>query len=529
MWRSIAARASYSIRARLKLRSLLHHHQVLQQTFNSTPNPSFFPINVLPGTFLAETPRFSSQSVNPSEFEPEDTHHNNESHVEASDYQNFETNTAFDDTHGPLSSSDAEEKVSVFNEIYENNNTQMDSFDNLIEVGNGDVNDIDIEKLEYLLSLLQSTVDGSLESTLDGLDLTLHEEFVLRVLKTPYVPAEHLIRFFKWSLLKEFVVTHPVLEALVCAEIGSKENSLLNPKILNGLISSFSQLGKGKAAFEVFSKFEDFGCVPDVDTYYLTVEALCKRSFHDWAWSVCEKMLNSGILPESEKIGEMISSFCKGSKTKEAHLLYLSAKENNRYPPHNAVNFLISSLSNGDETMQLALEMLDDFSGEAQKYAINPFSNVVYGNAVFNVVISSLSKAGDMDEAMQMLRLMEKRGLKPDVYTYSVIMSGYTKGGLMDEACKVLVEAKKKHSRLCPATYHTLIRGYCKLKEYDKALNLLNEMEEYGVQPNVDEYNKLIQSLCLQALDWKTAEKLLEEMKGKGLYLPGITRVLYKQ
>uniref|UniRef100_A0A803NEU5 Pentatricopeptide repeat-containing protein n=2 Tax=Chenopodium quinoa TaxID=63459 RepID=A0A803NEU5_CHEQI len=86
--------------------------------------------------------------------------------------------------------------------------------------------------------------------------------------------------------------------------------------------------------------------------------------------------------------------------------------------------------------------------------------------------------------------------------------------------------AKRKHAKLCPATFHSLIRGYCNLGEFDRAVKLLSEMKDSGVEPNVDEYNKLIQSLCLKALDWKSAEKLLEEMKEKGLYLPGITRGL---
>lgn len=133
-----------------------------------------------------------------------------------------------------------------------------------------------------------------------------------------------------------------------------------------------------------------------------------------------------------------------------------------------------------------------------------------------------------MGEARKLLKVMEDRGLKPDVYTYSVIMSGYTKGGEMEEAYKILNEAKKKHSKLSPVTYHTIIRGYCKLEQYDKALELLGEMKEYGVEPNEDEYNKFIQSLCLKALDWTTAEKLLEEMKENGLHLNAITKGLVR-
>ncbi|KAF8394393.1 hypothetical protein HHK36_020601 [Tetracentron sinense] len=432
--------------------------------------------------------------------------------------------------------------------------------------------EIDIEKFENVLSLLQSSLDGSLESSLDNMELTVNEEFLVRVIETPLVPGDNLIGIFKWaSRNPEFLITSRVVDSLVRAisaglrkkeayslwdlvkEIGENEKGVLNTEILNELISLFWKLGKGKAGFEVFNKFEEFGCEPNSDSYYFTIEALCRRSIFDWAWSVCEKMLNAGSLPDSEKIGKIISCFCRGSKAKDAHLVYLMAKEKNKYPPQSSINFLTISLCEENGTVQLAVELLEDFSGEARKYAIKSFASVVRGlcrikdvegakkllfkmidggphpgNAVFNSVINGLSKAGEMEEAMRMLKLMESRGLRPDVYTYTVIMSGYTKGGQMEDAYKVLLEARKKHSKLNPVTYHILIRGYCKLEEFDKALKLLSEMKEDGVQPNADEYNKMVQSLCLKALDWGTAEILLEEMKEKGLYLNGITRGLIR-
>ena len=87
---------------------------------------------------------------------------------------------------------------------------------------------------------------------------------------------------------------------------------------------------------------------------------------------------------------------------------------------------------------------------------------------------------------------------------------------------------KKKHVKLGSVMFHTLIRGYCKLEQFDEALKLLGEMKDYGVRPSVDEYDKLIQSLCLKALDCDMAEKLHEEMKESGLHLKGITRGLIR-
>ena len=109
---------------------------------------------------------------------------------------------------------------------------------------------------------------------------------------------------------------------------------------------------------------------------------------------------------------------------------------------------MISSFCQRDKPVRLALEMMEDFSEEERKYEIKPFSSVIRGlcrikdvkgakellfkmidagpppgNAIFNFVINGLSKAGDMEEARKMMKLMKIRGLKSDVYTYSVSMS----------------------------------------------------------------------------------------------------------
>ncbi|KAJ8760054.1 hypothetical protein K2173_010910 [Erythroxylum novogranatense] len=432
---------------------------------------------------------------------------------------------------------------------------------------------IDKEKLEAVLSFLQSTVEGSLKSTLNGMGLDLHEDFLVKVLQAPLILGENRINFFKWAMNKnsDISVTKPVVDALVRAicsdhrkkdaftlwnimqEIGEKGYPVLNVGILNQVIALFSMLGEGMAALEVFHKFGDFGCIPDADTYYYTVEALCRRSDFDSAYSVCEKMLNAALLPDNKNVGKIISWMCKGSKLKVAHLVYMMAKEQNKYPPLSDVKFMIVSLCRNDETVKIALDILDDFSGEVRKYAIKPFSSVVRGlcrikdvdgakqlvckmiaegpppgNAVFNGVITAYSKGGDMEKAIQMLKLLESRGLKPDVYAYTVIMTGFACGGQMEEACKLLSEAKRKHFKLSPVTYHTLIRGYCKLEKFDKALELFREMKKYGVRPNVDEYTKFIRSLCFKALDWETAEKLLNEMKESGLHPNGMTKALVR-
>lgn len=444
------------------------------------------------------------------------------------------------------------------------------------------------EKVERLLSLLQSSgvVSGSIEPHLEGLGLALDDDLVMKVLQTPCVPGENLISFFQWGLEKpEFKLTSQVLDALVgsiCTqngkrevyalwdlvnEVGEKEKGVVSLECLNKIIAELSRLGKAKAAFDVFNKVEEFGCASNADTYFLTIEALCKRSFYSWAWSVCEKMLSADKLPDAARVGKIISYLCKGGMGKDAHLVYLYAKDKKIDLPRSSINSVISSLCRIEktnketyetinkeldrDTVSLALEMLNEYSAKERRHAITPFSSVITklcwiedvdrakklllemiesgpppGNAIFNSVINGLTKSENTAEALSLMKMMESRGLRPDLYTYTVIMSGLVRAGEMDEACKIFDEAKKKHSKLNPSAYHTLIRGFCKLEQFDKAVNLLGEMRQHGVQPQHDEYNKLIKSLCFKALDWETAEKLHADMNANDLVLNGRTKAL---
>lgn len=432
------------------------------------------------------------------------------------------------------------------------------------------------EKLERVVSVLDNVYDDSLESRLNALEIGFNEAFVAAVLNTQNISPKNRIGFYKWAVKKGKVkISKDVVDAFVfdingnqekrkgmdvaCAlwdlikEIGEKDSGVLSVENLNSVINCLWKSGYGKGAKEVFDKFGEWGFTADEVTYYNMIGALWSARLYDEASSVCEEMVAKGRLCGAEEVGKVISWLCKGKKGEMAHSVYVMAKEKEMYPTMYSVELLIGLLCQKDETVRLALEMLDDMNGDKRKFAGKQFLAVIRGlcrikdlnaaktlllkmisegpppgNAVFNSVINAYSKNGDLKEANQIMKLMEKRGLKPDVYTYTVIMSGYANGGQMKEACVILSEAKKKHSQLHPATYHTLIRGYCKLEEYDKALELFAEMTNFGVTQNVDEYNKMIQSLCLNALDWEKAEKLLEDMKQKGLHLNGITRALIR-
>ncbi|XP_078441400.1 tetratricopeptide repeat (TPR)-like superfamily protein [Wolffia australiana] len=480
--------------------------------------------------------------------------------------------------HGSFSSANDDNGVadSPFDDLgSESGTSSEDEKDKAVDLGENfseEAVEIDAEKIENLLSFLQSTTEDSLDVNFEKMDLELSEDFIVRVLETPLTLPDKLISFFIWASQRpEYkpssntltILVRSVASSAVCNKreaymlwdliknISLKDKQLLTTEILNQLLSLFGKLEKSKAALEVFNLFDDIGLKPIGESYYLTINALSQRSMIDAACSVCEKMINSGELPDADQMGKIISFFCKMKRAKEAYLVYLLSKEKSKSLPGFYIDFLVIGLARDDDSVLTALELLKDYSGERRKYSIKPFTSVIKGlcrkkefpeaknlvneminsgpppgSSVFNHVISSLSKAGEMDDAVSLLRLMEGRGLRPDIFTYSVIMSGFSKGGLMEEARKIFNEAKERHPSLISTVYHILIRGYCKIEEFDAALECMQDMKNDGIQPNADEYNKMVFSLCLKALDWRSAEKLLDEVKESGLTLNPMTRGL---
>lgn len=427
---------------------------------------------------------------------------------------------------------------------------------------------VDDEKFVSAVDALMSADSMDvLWSKLDEIeDLVINDDFVIRVLQTNDLSVASMIGFIRWAFQKsDLVKTCAVLDLLVqeiCGSatfcwneaftlwdfvrfVGEDNSSLVSVATLNQIIASFAKFGKYKVAMEVFDKFEDLGCVCNGDTYHLTILALGKRSWASTASRVCAKMVSEKMFPDGEKVGDIIKFFCRGGKVDEALMVYKMATETGKCAPPASMEYLIHHMSLKDDTVLKGLELLEDeYSGKSQE----PFTSIISGlcrikdhknarklldrmmesgpspgKGVFNIVITAITKAGELEDAVALLKIMDGRGLKPDIRAYNVIMSGFAKGGQMDEALKIFQNAKTTHSKLGRVSYHILTQGYNRMEEFESSLKWFYEMKEEGLQPNLDEYRKMIQSLCLKALDWRTAEKLVEEMKENGLKLDGQT------
>jgi pentatricopeptide repeat protein len=345
--------------------------------------------------------------------------------------------------------------------------------------------------------------------------------------------------YFLWELLKH---------------IGHYQTDLLNTQILNQLLHSLAfMLDQGKIALEVFHKFEAFQCVPNRDTYTFTLKALlatrCITDMTYQAASICQKMLlhPETILPDDGYIiGHLLSLFSQENMIKEAYALYMAANEKRKTNPNWSLKLkmllplnMIKILCLKKETVHLALEMLNDIPEvdaweewlkqtlfmhvaralcgfkdlEAAKKLILKMiaDNQRPSIYVINIIITAYVKDGEIGQVLEMVRLLESIG----VYICDPHMFGFTHSKGLLHIRKILDKCKKEDCKLIVALlYHTLIAGYCRLQKFDDALKSLTRMKDFGFSHiNLDEYQRLIHSLSLTAMDRKMAREQLEEME----------------
>jgi pentatricopeptide repeat domain-containing protein 1 len=134
----------------------------------------------------------------------------------------------------------------------------------------------------------------------------------------------------------------------------------------------------------------------------------------------------------------------------------------------------------------------------------------------YSRVMKGLGEGGREGEALELLKNMRVRGVKPDVWCYNYALmacarSGWREGG--KDVRKVLDEMEEGEKSAF--TYSLVIEGLGKAGGWEEAREVLYEMRRRGVQPSVGCYSSAINALG-KAGRAREAMDLLREMKQEG-------------
>jgi pentatricopeptide repeat protein len=113
-------------------------------------------------------------------------------------------------------------------------------------------------------------------------------------------------------------------------------------------------------------------------------------------------------------------------------------------------------------------------------------------SACYNTLINLRCQEGKLDDAFELLSMMEEGGLESDEYTFSILVNGLCKMGHIEAAQKQLCYMEMKDMESNVVAYNCLVDALCKSDQVDAAIKLLHDMK----LKDDFTYTSLVHGLC---------------------------------
>ncbi|KAJ6708233.1 PENTATRICOPEPTIDE REPEAT-CONTAINING PROTEIN 1 MITOCHONDRIAL [Salix viminalis] len=310
----------------------------------------------------------------------------------------------------------------------------------------------------------------------------------------------------------------------------------------NTLIYGFSKMGLFDKAWVLYNLMNDWGIQPNEVTYSIMIHNYCKKGKLDCAMSLlnsmapcnltpcvhcytpimvalykqnrcfevdewCERMLESGVVPDHVLFFVLMKNKPKGLGIElQLCLLMLQAIAK------NGCGLDCSSTINSDKiNSTLALEQ--EIELLLKKIAR---SDLNLGNVAGGIYVSALCEGGKTEAALACLENMVIAGCAPLLFTFNSLIKRLFQDGLSEDV-KSLIEIMQNWG-ISPnlQTYLIMVNEYCKQEDLALAFGILEQMEEMGLKPNVAIYDCIIACLSQQRRI-SEAETLFHRMLENGV------------
>ncbi|KAJ1424986.1 Tetratricopeptide-like helical domain superfamily [Sesbania bispinosa] len=236
-------------------------------------------------------------------------------------------------------------------------------------------------------------------------------------------------------------------------------------------------------------------------TYNMLLRSLCQSNLHSSAKLVYDWMRCDGQFPDNWLLGFLVSSYALAGRFDISKELLADVQCNNvtvNVVVYNELfNILIKQNKVGDAVV-LYRELI--------RLHYRPVTYTI------NILIRGLCRAGDINEAFNLLGDIRSFGCSPDIVTYNTLIHGLCRINEIGRARYLLNEICSK-GELAPdvVSYTTIIAGYCKLSKMKEGALFLDEMIRSGTEPNTFTFNALIDGFG----NVDEANKIIAEMEEK--------------
>ncbi|KAJ9542515.1 hypothetical protein OSB04_029021 [Centaurea solstitialis] len=258
-----------------------------------------------------------------------------------------------------------------------------------------------------------------------------------------------------------------------------------------------TNLNNPKLAFSFLEYTKNtLNLVHSVETYSLLLRSLgylTQVGVHDLAKRVIDLMKIDNVSPDSSLLGFVITSFVNAGKLEVAKELILDHNqptiEKDEVLNCVVFNKLLSSLVQINHTDE-AVDFFENVVGRPQRF-------ISLDTCSFNIVISALCRASEVEKAFGFFNKMTKFGCLPDLVTYNTLVNGFCLAGNVEKAHELLKETCSVNG--CSpnvVTFTSVISGYCKLGRMEDAMILFDEMIGHEIRPNTVTFNVIINGFC---------------------------------
>ncbi|RWW75254.1 hypothetical protein BHE74_00016726 [Ensete ventricosum] len=262
------------------------------------------------------------------------------------------------------------------------------------------------------------------------------------------------------------------LEAALDIFKAMKENTFLELDVYpyDTLIHCFLKLGCVDSAWELYNEMIETGLQPNVVTHSMMICWYCKNHKLDCALKLLDMIFRHGLVPDVQCFRVVTTALSKENRLVEAEQLFDKMLESGLVPDTMMLVLLIQNFpkvygfkflwktlqaiakadSSVDNSYSLVLSICSSDEKSLQEIAVlladimkrNLFNHMngdthVPDNIAYDTLIKGFCKAGRVDEALSLVKVMEKRGFCPSETAYNTLAESLFLSSSTDLAIKL--------------------------------------------------------------------------------------------
>lgn len=140
----------------------------------------------------------------------------------------------------------------------------------------------------------------------------------------------------------------------------------------------------------------------------------------------------------------------------------------------------------------------------------------IASSILYNILIHSCAKLGEMDRAEHWLNCMKEQGVQPDTTNYNSLIHACGKQCRAQKAEELLEEMLGAGLQPTVTTYTALVDVCAKTLDVERAEHWLERMLENSVEPNVVTYSSMLNA-CAKVGDLSRAEQWYRHMQSRSV------------